>query len=245
MTILSALFLYQILRPIESILFPLGYGEGCWSSVILQNVSEQEANVWLTAHKSSGALAPLTGAANSRMRIPPGAKISLRLEVDGEDDRQAWVQMKERGAQAIALSGAVECTGKGEVRTIAANVIFPSRDPWIRGDVADFHANEIWMLNASPAPASAALCYSSGAYSQLSDNQKPTEICADEADLFIPPFGMRIVPIVKNGNSRFSLRSAGEAIAIRLLVPTAERKKKFAVDSTIQFADIPPSIIAK
>ena len=226
----------------QSILFPLAFGETCWSSVILQNVSDEDAAVWLTAHKSTGALAPLTGAPASRLTIPFGAKVRLRLDVEGEEDRHAWVELKERGPPSIALSGAVECLDSGELKTIPASVIFPSRNPWIRGDVADFHAIEVWILNASASPASAAICYSSGAYAQLPDDRKPTEICAGEEELFLPPFGMRTAPVVKNGNSRFSLRATGDAIALRLVVPGAETKRKFSVDSTIQFADVPPAL---
>ena len=224
----------------ESVLFPLAFGETCSSKVTLQNVTEEAAVVWITAHKSSGSIAPLSGAPASRVSITAGAKITLRLQVDGEEDRQAWVHLKEAGRPSIALSGAVECTDGGELNTTAAGVVFPARDPWIRGDVADFHASEVWMLNASASPASASLCYSSGVYTQLPDNKKATEICSDEVDLFLPPFGMRTAPVVKNGNSRFSLRAKGEAIALRLIVPAAERKKKFSVDSSIQFADVPP-----
>ncbi len=226
----------------ESVLFPLAFGESCWSSVTVQNVTEQDANVWLTAHKSSGALAPLTGAALSRMLVPAGAKISVRLDVEGEEDRHAWVQMKERGPPSIALSGTVECLDGGELKTVPASVLFPARNPWIRGDVSDFHAKEVWMLNASPAPAMAALCYSSGSYAQLPDGRKPAEICTDEEELFLPPFGMRTAPVEKNGNSRFSLRATGDAIALRLVVPVPEKKKKFSVDSTIQFAEVPGTL---
>ena len=208
----------------------------------IQNVTEQDAHVWLTAHKSSGALAPLTGAALSRVSIKAGAKVSLRLQVEGEEDRQAWVQMRELGRQAIALSGAVECLEGGGLKTVAASVMFPARNPWIRGDVTDFHASEVWMLNASAFPASVSVCYSNGSYTQLGDSQKATEICTEEDDLFLPPFGMRTAPVVKNGNSRFSLRANGDAIALRLVVPLSEKTKKFAVDSTIQFADIPPAL---
>ena len=226
----------------ESVLFPLAYGETCWSSVTLQNVTEEAAIVWITAHKSSGSLAPLSGAPASRVSITAGAKITLRLQVDGEEDNQAWVHWKEGGRLSIALSGAVECIDGGELNTTAAEVVFPARDPWIRGDVSDFPASEVWMLNASASPASASICYSSGAYSQLPGNQKVTEICSSEVDLFLPPFGMRTAPVVKNGNSRFSLRATGEAIALRLIVPAAKKKKKFSVDSSIQFADAPSAI---
>ena len=227
----------------ESVLFPLAYGERCWSRVTLQNVTEESAIVWITAHKSSGSLAPLSGAAASRVSLSAGAKITLRLQVDGEEDNQAWVHLKEAGRLSIALSGAVECIDGGELNTIAAGVVFPARDPWIRGDVSDFHASEVWMLNASASPASASICYSSGVHTQLPGNQKVTEICSDEVDLFLPPFGMRTAPVAKNGNSRFSLRATGEAIALRLIVPAAERKKTFSVDSSIQFADVPGGLL--
>ena len=188
--------------------------------------------------KSTGALAPISPPVS----LAAGAKISLRLQVEGEEDHQAWVQMKERGPPSIALSGAVECLEAGELRTVPAAVVFPSANPWIRGDVADFHAKEVWMLNASAAAASASLCYSNGSYTQLPDSKKPTEICADEEDLFLPPFGMRTAPVVKNGNSRFSLRAMGDLIALRLVAPAAEKRKKFTVDSTIQFADVPAAL---
>lgn len=219
-------------RPIESILFPLGYGEGCWSSVTLQNVSGEAARVRLTAHKSSGALAPLKPI----VELMPGAKVDLRLEVKGEDDNQAWVQMIETRTQSVALSGTTECPSK----TTAAGVIFPSANPRVRGDVKDFPAKEIWILNASAVPASAEVCYSNGVSVQQSDAFKPTEICSDEDEVYLPPFGMRIVPIVKNGNSGFSMRTTGESVALRLLIPGKDKSHKFSVDSSIQFADIPP-----
>ena len=230
------LFLVAYAQAQDSVLFPLAFGESCWSNVTIQNVTEEDASVWLTAHKSSGALAPLSGAATSRVSMKAGVKIALRLQVEGEEDRQAWVQMKEYGGQSIALSGAVECLDGGELKSVAAAVIFPARNPWIRGDVADFHSSEVWMLNSSASPATASLCYSNGVYAQA------IEICSDEEDLFLPPFGMRTVPVLKHGNSRFSLRATGEAIALRLVVPGAEKKKKFAVDSSIQFADVPAAL---
>jgi hypothetical protein len=226
----------------QSILFPLAFGETCSSSVTLQNVSDEDSIVWLTAHKSSGALVPLTGAHTSRLAIPTGATVNLRLQVEGEEDHQAWVLMRERGPPSIALSGAVECLDGGELKTIAASVVFPAPDPWIRGDIADFHANEVWVLNASASPARAALCYSSGSYSQLPDGSKPADICSDEEDLYLPPFGMRTAPVIKSGNSRFSLRATGDAIALRLVVPTPERKKKFSVDSSIEFTEVPRTL---
>ena len=236
------LLLAAVVHAQESILFPLAYGEFCWSSVTLQNVTEEIVNVWITAHKASGALVPLSGAAKSRVSLPGGTKITLRLEADGEEDRQAWVHLKESGRHSIALSGAVECMDGGELKIVAAGVVFPARDPWIRGDVSDFHASEVWILNASASPASASLCYSSGVYTQLPDNQKAAEICSAEMDLFLPPFGMHTAPLVRNGNSRFSLRATGEAIALRLVKPVAERKQKFAVDSTVEFTDVPPAL---
>lgn len=226
----------------QSVLFPLMFSETCWSNVTLQNVSDADADVRLTAHKSTGALVPLTGAPSSRLMLAAGAKIRFRLQVEGEEDRQAWVQMSERGPPSIALSGAVECLDPNGLKAVASSVLFPARNPWIRGDVADFQAGEVWMLNASAAAASASLCYSNGSYTQLPDGAKPTEICADEEELFLPPFGMRTAPIVKNGNTRFSLRATGEAVALRLVITGTEKQKQFSVDSTIQYSGVPAAL---
>src|ERR1039458_3956033 len=63
----------------DSVLPSLAYGPYCSSTVSLQNLADTAVDVELVAHRSSGALVPLTGHARKVVHLSAGERASYRL----------------------------------------------------------------------------------------------------------------------------------------------------------------------
>jgi hypothetical protein len=232
-------------RVIESVLPALAYGASCSSTVRVQNLADTSVSIEVEAHRASGALAALTGIATRMIRLDPGQQGEYRLDID-EETTAAWVRLREsvpesRPAPVVALSGATECRAGDQLRVVNREVAFPTRNPWFSGDTAGLRGAQIALVNTSEHAARASACYSAGSLYSVPDAMQPMaelrELCSATLDAQIPPFGTREIPVERNGNSHFSLRTRGDAIVLQMLRGGGDGVRIFSVDSTIQFGE--------
>ncbi len=226
-------------RVVESVVASLDYGPACASTVEAVNLTDHEVVAEIQAHKGSGALVLLPGQADTKVRIPPHGRVSLKLAVEDESGA-GWVRVRESGAAALAITGAVECVDGNRLVSAARDVVYPMRHPRFAGEIADLSGGLVTAINVSDRPALLSACYSSG---NLVSNGKPelVPLCSSTLDLMIPPFGTRRVPVEHGGNSWFSLKATGEAVVLEMLRPLEPHVKLYRVDSSIQFGqEVPP-----
>lgn len=230
-------------RAIVSVLSPLAYGPNCWSTVALQNLGTKEVAVKVEGHKGSGALVLLAGWPSLSLIVSPAQKISLRLEVPGEESPEGWVRVSEATdadqSPMIAVSGQTECVDNDQLTTTSQTVAFPTRDPWLDAEVKDLRGQTVMILNTANKAAAANVCYSSGITAGL-PREKGTggdsvSVCAKTLRLQIPPFGTVTLPVVHEGSSEFSIKTFGESMVLRMLLPQSGAMKTYKVDSSVTF----------
>lgn len=236
------------LRNSESVLAPLSYDATCSSTIELHNVADRAVVVDIEVHRSSGALAGLKGLNGNTVRLGPGERGTYRADID-EDTGGVWVKVRERmppGAlsPAIAVGGHSECVVANELHTAARQVAYPLRSPWFSGDVAELrHGAVVSLINTSPRPAIASICYSSGSIYAVPDGARPPRfqpVCSTEFDEQVPPFGSRQYAVQHEGSSHFSLKTQGDRVVLQMLAPVVERVNLYTVDSTITFGGEAP-----
>ena len=93
--------------PADNVLPSLAYGSLCSSTVVLQNLADTPVAVELEAHRSSGALVLLAGLAGRMIHLAPGEQGEYQLQIQ-EEEKGAWVQVRERAAARATPSVAVE-----------------------------------------------------------------------------------------------------------------------------------------
>jgi hypothetical protein len=230
-------------RNVESILPALAYGPACWSTLDLQNLGDRPVIVEVEAHRASGALVPLVGHRQVIFHMNAGERASYRLEIP-EETGDAWVRVREKVPSpriwpVVAVAGTTECVANNQLRTTARQVAYPTRNPWFSGDVSEMPGNVIALVNTSERPAKISLCYSAGnLYSVPGQGQtipQLTPVCSHFFEIQIPPFGACQFPVERDGNSHFSLKTEGDAIALEMLRPVATGVKIYTVNSTIRF----------
>jgi len=225
-------------RVVESVLPALAYGPSCWSSLDLHNLGDRVVAVEVEAHRASGALVALVGHPSVVFSLTPGESVSYRLEI-GEETGDAWVKVREQVPSqrlwpVVAVSGSSECAIDNQLRTTGREVAYPTRNPWFSDDVSQIPGNVISFVNTSERAAKASLCYSAGnLYSVPGKTLAP--ICSEFLEVQVPPFGARQFPVVRDGNSNFSLKTEGNAIVLQMLRPLATGVKLYTVVSTIKF----------
>jgi hypothetical protein len=225
-------------RVVESVLPALAYGPSCWSSLDLHNLGDRVVTVEVEAHRSSGALVPLVGHPRVVFNLNPGDSVSHRLEIQ-EETGDAWVKVREQVPSqrlwpVVAVSGTSECAIDNQLHTTGREVAYPTRNPWFSDDVSQIPGNVISLVNTSERAAKASLCYSAGnLYSVPGKTIAP--ICSQFFEVQVPPFGARQFPVVRDGNSHFSLKTDGAAIVLQMLRPLSTGVKVYSVDSTIKF----------
>ena len=235
-------------RVVETVLPSLAYGPACWSGVTLQNLGNRPVTVEVEGHRESGALVALAEQAENSVRLAPGERASFKLEIE-EETSSAWIKVRERVPApqlppVIAIGGTTECVEGNELRTAARAVAYPTRNPWFSGDVAEIRGDVISLINTSERAAKASACYSSGGlYAVPAEARRAPEltpICNTAFEVQIPPFGARLFPVAREGNTHFSLKTKGEAIVLQMLRPAGTSVKVFTVDSSIKFGDEAP-----
>ena len=100
------------------------------------------------------------------------------------------------------------------------------------------HGEVISLINTSERTAFASACYWSGSFYMVPSEKRPAveqPLCSTVDDVQIPPFGSRQFPVERGGNSRFSLRTRGDAIVLQMLRLSEPAVKLYSVDSTITF----------
>jgi hypothetical protein len=227
-------------RILESVIAPLGYGGGCSSVIRLANVSEHPISVEVEGHRESGGLTRIAGVDGNTVRLGAHESGTYKLDIAEETDG-AWARVKERrlspdDTPTVAITAAMECVFKNELRSEARSVVFPMRNPWFDGDVAGLSGDAVSLINVSEAPVRATGCYSSGGlYSTGGSELRP--VCNDTISVQVPPFGSRQFPVSKNGSTHFSLRTRGERVVLEMLRPGGEVRRVYRVDSSIRFGE--------
>jgi hypothetical protein len=240
-------------RVIESVLPALAYGPKCSSTTELRNLSDRPVTLEVEGHKSTGALAPLSGHPSMTVRLSAAEHVSYKLQMD-EETTSAWIKVREiipapRLTTVVAVSGTTECVVGDQLRATPRELAYPTRNPWFSGNVSEISSDEILLVNASELPATAWLCYSAGnLYSDPNRTRAPklTPLCSTDSVVQIPPFGTRQFPVARNHTTYFSLKTAGAAIALQMLRPLDSTVRMYTVDSTITFGrEEPPERDAK
>lgn len=228
-----------------SILLPLSYGERCWSSVALQNLRDQAADVEVEAHDGSGALVALEGGPTIPLHLAAGQKASLRLQVDGQESAEAWIKVTERGTSAsagagIAVSGSSECTAQDQLTTVPGAIAFPSRNPWLEGDVEELQGKFVLVLNAGATAAAVGVCYSNGSRVELPGRRggEARPVCRSMRSIHLPPYALELLPVERDGSSNLTVRTAGAELVLQVLKPRPGKTRLFTVDSSIVFEDV-------
>ncbi len=230
-----------------SILLPLSYGERCWSSVALHNVRDQAVDVEVEAHDGSGALVALEGAPTIPLHLAAGQKMSLRLQVDGQESAEAWIKVTERGAGAgagtgVAVSGSSECAAENQLTTVPGAVAFPSRDPWLEGDIEELQGKFVLVLNAGATAAAVGVCYSNGSQVEVPGRRggggEAKPVCRSMRSIHLPPYALALLPVERDGSSNLTVRTAGAELVLQVLKPRPGKTRLFTVDSSIVFEDL-------
>jgi hypothetical protein len=232
-------------RVVESILPWMAWNSSCWSAVELQNLGDREVAAEVEAHKSSGALAPLAGSNGIQVRLRAGEHAEYKLQL-ADETTGAWVRVREKIPSSqlspvLAVSGATECLAANELHRTVRDVAWATRNPWYFGDVTEGDNGVVALINTSEGPASVWACYSFGVMYSVPHNDRPvaerTPVCSETIEEMVPPFGSRQFPVVRGGNSHFSLRTRGDAIVLQMLRPASTSVKVYQVDSTIKFGE--------
>jgi len=231
-------------RAVVSVLSPLAYGPHCWSTIELQNLSTKETVVKIEGHKGSGALVALAGWPSLSLTMSPAQKTALRLEVPGEESPEGWVKVSESSrdteqSPTVAVSGQTECADDDQLTTVSQTVAFPTTDPWLDAELKDLKGQMVMVLNTANKAAAADICYSSGITASLPKDKgtggEPKPVCAKVSSLQIPPFGTRTLPVSHEGNTEFSIRTRGDSLVLRVLIPQSGGMKTYKVDSSVTF----------
>ncbi len=230
-----------------SVLIPLTYGERCWLTVSLENLRTQAVEVEVQGHDGSGALVGLEGAPTIPLVLEAGQKASLRLQVDGQESAEAWVKVTERGAGAslapgVAVSGTSECTARDEITTVPGAVAFPSRNPWLEGDVEELQGKMVLVLNSDATAAAVRVCYSNGSQVEMPAERGrgggTMPVCRLTRSIHLPPYGLELLPVERDGSTRLTVRTTGAALVLEVLKPRPGKTRVFTVDSSIVFEDL-------
>jgi len=230
-------------RVIESVIPALGYGPSCSSVITLKNLAESPVRIDIEGHRASGALAPLQGESGMNLILAPGQQAAYKLQIE-EETTAAWVKVRERipaarASPAIAISGSTECRAGNQIRTAVREIAYPTHNPWFSGGVAELRGDMLSVINASERSARVWVCYSSGNLYFVPGSSIPAgtlmPICSGSLDIQIPPFSTREIPVDRDGNTHFSIRTRADAMVLQMLRPAAEGARIFTVDSSIQF----------
>lgn len=174
------------------------------------------------------------------MRLAAGERVVRKLEME-EETTGAWVKVRERVPSArlspvVAVSASSECVAGNQLRTVGRDVAFPTRNPWFSSEVAELRGGVVSMINTSERVARAAVCYSSGGLYQVPGRSAELQpICSTSFEVQVQPFGSMEFPVERGGSSRFSLKTLGEAVVLRMLRPLEANLRVYVVDSTIRF----------
>lgn len=229
-------------RQVESVVPALAFGGRCTSTVTMQNLSDRVVMADVEAHKPSGALAPIAGHSSVAMRLEPGERSSYKPLIE-EETESGWVKVRERVptprlSPVLAVSGVTECVIGDRLHSVGRDVVYPTRNPWFSGDVAELSGALVSAINTSERAVTASLCYSAGNLFSVPGGTAAAEftpVCSAAFDVQIPPFGAREFPVAREGSTHFSLKTRGAAIVLEMLRPVGENVRVYKVDSTIHF----------
>jgi len=236
-------------RQVESVVPALAFGGRCTSTVTMQNLSGRVVLAEVEAHKPGGALAPIVGHSSMAVELAPGERSSYKPQID-EETESAWVKVRERVpsprlSPVLAVSGVTECVVGDQLRSVGREVVYPMRNPWFAGDVAELNGALVSLINTSERAVKASLCYSSGNLFSVPGSTAAagelTPVCSAAFDVQIPPFGAREFPVAREGSTYFSLKTQGATIVLEMLRPVGASIKMYTVDSTIHFGGEVPS----
>lgn len=249
-TLLAVSHAFAQERQVESVIPALGFGPRCTSTVTTQNLGDRVVSADVEAHKPSGALAPFAGHPAVNVELKPGQRLSFKPAVE-EETEGGWVEVRERVpspalSPVLAVSGVTECVVGNELESVGRDVVYPTRNPWYSGDVAELPGAMVSLINTSERAVKASLCYSAGNLYFLPGTTPAAElspVCSAAFDVQIAPFGAREFPVSREGSTHFSLKTQGAAIVLAMLRPVDASIKMYKVDSTIHFgAEVPTPV---
>ena len=88
---------------------------------------------------------------------------------------------------------------RDRLKSVARDVVYPTRNPWFSGDVAELSGALVSMINTSERAVTASLCYSAGNLFYVPGSKPSAELsplCSAAFDVQVPPFGAREFPAV-------------------------------------------------
>jgi hypothetical protein len=83
----------------------------------------------------------------------PRERSSYKPQIE-EETESAWVKVRERVpspglSPVLAVSGATECVIGDQLRSVGRDVVYPTRNPWFSGDVAELSGALVSLINTS------------------------------------------------------------------------------------------------
>lgn len=125
-----------------------------------------------------------------------------------------------------------------ESGSLVALVEQASVNPWFEGEVGEMAGARLAVVNTSDVSAVVTGCYSGGTL--VSNPNVPSgaglrPLCTRQFLEQLPPFSARQYPVVRDGNSHFSLHASGRGIALQMLRLLDAGTQLFQVDSSISF----------
>ncbi len=232
-------------RAVESVVPALAFGGKCTSTVTMQNLSDRMVTADVEPHKPSGALAPIAGQAAMSVQLAPGERASYKPQI-AEETESGWVKVRERVpspalSPVVAVSGVTECVVGNELKSVGRDVVYPTRNPWFSGDVAELTGARVSLINTTERAVTASICYSAGNLFYLPGKTPSADlspVCSAAFEVQIAPFGAREFPVSREGSTHFSLKTEGSAIVLAMLRPVGASIKMYKVDSTIHFGGV-------
>lgn len=226
-------------RAFSVVLPELQYSRHCSSEIDLHNTSPRFVDVDIVGHKSTGAIRGLLDRKTNRLRLNPGERVALRLDVQNES---AWAQIVEtvphpRLNPVLAISGFTECLNGNELLSQPREIASPARDPHFSLDPASVSGRSgtvLLIINASAAHVSWSACYSAG--TEVSNGKgEMTSLCSQTLESTLAAYQSCRLATSIDGKPLIRFRARGPAVAMQILTPSSLELQLFKVESTIHF----------
>ena len=121
-------------------------------------------------------------------------------------------------------------------------VAFPTRNPWLEAESRDLDGKSVLALKFVPGAGRAARLLFERNHSGFAPTgqwQSRDLISARlPRSLYLPPFGMFLIPVQREDSSKISIRSNALSLVLFVLKPRPGRKRAFSVDSSIVFQEV-------
>jgi hypothetical protein len=219
----------------QSVLPALTYSHACSTTIELRNLGEYDVDARVEPHRESGSLVALAEQTGLIVHLAPGEEKKLTLKLS-EATENAWALVS---GFTVAVSGTTNCVAGNRTNSALREVAHASANPWFEGDIEEMPGARLAVVNTSEATVVVTGCYSGGVLisnPNVPDGGTLRPLCTRQFREQIPPFSARQYPVLRDGNTHFSLHATGPGIALQMLRLLDAGTNLFQVDSSISFS---------